>query len=98
MSQIDSEINILLDRLIGLEEKKRIEMEKEGEKKKNPLSTLKNIIDEKREQIKRNNYSQNIPLARFYDEEKLAMIEPIFYMLKNIQDRLEILEKNKNSN
>ena len=98
MSQIDSEINTLRDRLIGLEEKKRIEMEKEEEKKKNPLGTLKNIIDEKREQIKRNSYSKNIPLARFYDEEKLAMIEPIFAMLKNIQDRLEILEKNKNSN
>ena len=57
MSQIDSEINILRDKLIGLEEKKRIEMEKEEEKKKNPLNTLKNIIDEKREQIKRNSYS-----------------------------------------
>jgi hypothetical protein len=98
MSQIDSEINILRDKLIGLEEKKRIEMEKEEEKKKNPLGTLKNIIDEKREQIKRNSYSKSIPLARFYDEEKLAMIKPIFAMLKNIQDRLEILEKNKNSN
>lgn len=47
----------------------------------------------KRRTINRNSYSKSIPLARFYDQEKLEMMEPIFNMLKDIQDRLEILEK-----
>jgi len=93
MSQIENEINMLRDRLNGLEEQKRIENEKEKEKRDNPLNVLKNIIDAKRRTIERNNYSKSIPLARFYDQEKLEMMEPIFNMLKDIQDRLEILEK-----
>jgi len=93
MSQIENEINMLRDRLNGLEEQKRIENEKEKEKRDNPLNVLKNIIDEKRRTINNNSYSKSIPLARFYDQEKLEMMEPIFNMLKDIQDRLEILEK-----
>jgi hypothetical protein len=58
-----------------------------------PLKTLENIIDEKKKQIKNNSYSKSIPLARFYDQEKILFLEPIFHMLKNIQDRLEVLEK-----
>jgi hypothetical protein len=93
MSQIENEINMLRNKLIGLEEQKRIETEKEKEKRDNPLNVLKNIIDEKRRTINRNSYSKSIPLARFYDQEKLEMMEPIFNMLKDIQDRLEFLEK-----
>ena len=93
MSQIENEINMLRNKLIGLEEQKRIETEKEKEKRDNPLNVLKNIINEKRKQINNNSYSKSIPLARFYDQEKLAMMEPIFNMLKDIQDRLEFLEK-----
>jgi hypothetical protein len=58
-----------------------------------PLNVLKNIIDEKRKRIERNSYSKSNALARYYDQEKLEMMEPIFNMLKDIQDRLEILEK-----
>jgi hypothetical protein len=34
-------------------------------------------------------------LARFYDEEKVAMMEPIFNMLKDIQQRLTVLEQGR---
>ena len=95
MAQIENEINILRQKLASLEEIKKIEEQKEIEKLKNPLKTLESIIDEKRNQIERNSYSKSIPLARFYDQEKLATLEPIFNMLKNIQERLEVLE-NKN--
>jgi histidyl-tRNA synthetase len=93
MSQIENEINMLRDRLNGLEEQKRIENEKEKEKRDNPLNVLKNIIDEKRRTINNNSYSRSNALARYYDQEKLEMMEPIFNMLKDIKDRLEILEK-----
>jgi hypothetical protein len=76
-----------------LEEQKKLEEEQETIKKSNQLNTFKNIIDKKRNQIDNNSYSKSIPLARFYDQEKLEMMESIFNMFINIQDRLEKLEK-----
>jgi hypothetical protein len=93
MAQLDSELNTLRIRLATLEEQKRIKSETASEKKAFPLKTLEGIIDEKKKQIDRNSYSKNLPLARFYDEEKVAFLEPIFNMLKNIQERLDALEK-----
>lgn len=89
MSHLDSELKTLRIRLAMLEEQKRIELEK----KEFPLKTLEDIIDEKRKQIERNSYSKSLPLARFYDQEKVAFLEPILNMLKNIQERLDALEK-----
>ena len=93
MSQLDSELNTLRIRLATLEEQKRIQTEIASEKKAFPLKTLEVIIDEKRKQIERNSYSKSFPLARFYDQEKVAFLEPIFNILKNIQERLDALEK-----
>jgi len=93
MSQLDSELNALRIRLSTLEEQKRIESETASEKKAFPLKTLEAIIDEKRKQIERNSYSKSFPLERYNDKEKLAFLEPIFNMLKNIQERLDALEK-----
>ena len=93
MSSIYSELENLRLRLAALEEQKRIEAETAAEKKANPLKTLEGILDEKKRQIERNRYSKSIPLARFYDQEKVSYLEPIFNMLKNIQERLEVLEK-----
>ena len=93
MSQIDSELNRLKSRLSLLDEQKRIETEKEVERKANPMKVIEDIIDEKKKQIENNRYSKSIPLARFYDVEKVKMLEPIFNMLADIQRRLELLEK-----
>jgi hypothetical protein len=76
-----------------LEEQKKLDEEQKTIKKSNPLNIFKNIIDKKKNQIDNNSYSKSIPLARFYDQEKLEMMEPIFNMFINIQDRLEKLEK-----
>jgi hypothetical protein len=93
MSKLDSEINTLRLRLATLEEQKRIDSETASDKKAYPLKTLEGIIDEKRKQIERNSYSKSVPLARFYDQEKVAFLEPIFNILKDIQERLDVLEK-----
>ena len=93
MSAIDSEVERLRLRLAALEQQKRIEEASAAEKKAFPLKTLEGILDEKRKQIERNRYSKSFPLARYYDQEKLAYLEPIFNMLKNIQERLDVLEK-----
>jgi hypothetical protein len=93
MSQLDSELNSLRIKLATLEEQKRTETKKALDKKEFPLKTLEEIINEKRKQIERNSYSKSLPLARFYDQEKVAFLEPIFNMLQNIQERLDVLEK-----
>ncbi len=93
MSLLDSELTSLRLRLATLEEQKRIETEHASEKEAFPLKALEGIIDNKKKQIERNNYSKSVPLAAFYDREKVAYLDPIFNMLKNIQERLEILEK-----
>jgi hypothetical protein len=91
-TEMESELNLLKQRLAFLEEQKRIQIEKEIEKKANPLKVLEIIIDEKKKKIANNRYSKSIPLARFYDEEKISMLEPIFNMLLDIQKRLDVLE------
>ena len=93
MSQLDSELDRLRLRMVALEEQKRKEAEVESEKKSFPLKTLECIINEKKGQIERNSYSKSIPLARFYDQEKVRYLEPILDALKNINERLDALEK-----
>ena len=99
MSQLDSELNALRTRLATLEEQKRIELEIISEKKAFPLKMLEGIIDEKRKKIERKSYCHStvgllsIDLQRFMDQEKVEFLEPIFNMLKNINERLESLEK-----
>jgi hypothetical protein len=93
MSHLDSELNSLRLRLVALEEQKRIETEIAAEKKTFPLKTLDDFVDKKKDQVQNNRYSKSIPLARFYDQEKLEYLQPILDMLKNIQGRLEALEK-----
>ena len=95
MSNIDSELTLLRQKIEMLEKQKRAEDELKAMKEANPLATLGQIIDEKKQQISRNSYSKSFPLAKFYDEEKVAMMEPIFNMLKDIQQRLEVLEQGK---
>ena len=95
MSNIDSELTLLRQKIEMLEKQKKAEDEIKAAKEANPLATLGQIIEEKKQQINRNSYSKSIPLARFYDEEKVAMMEPIFNMLKDIQQRLTVLEQGR---
>ena len=92
MSAIDSELSLLKQRLAALEEQKRIEAEKDAEKKANPMKVLEMIIEEKKKKIENNRYSKSIPLAQYYDQEKVAMLEPILNALQDIQKRLTALE------
>lgn len=101
MSQLDSELNQLRTRIAALEEQKRIETEKAAEKKAFPLKTLQEIIAEKKRRIERKfstpkeyQFYRGCPQTRekLYDQEKVEFLEPILNMLKDIQQRLEVLE------
>jgi hypothetical protein len=91
MNQLDIEIEVHRNRIAYLEKQKEAELKK----KTVPLETLEAIIDGKKKQIENNRYSKSLPLARFYDQEKVGYLEPILDALKNIQERLDALENTK---
>ncbi len=92
MSHIDTEIQQLNERLAVLEKKKQDEIRQNEEKRKFPLQTLEKIIEDKKQKILQNRYSKNIPLARFYDVEKIEMLEPIHALLQSLNERVAALE------
>jgi len=53
---------------------------------------LVDFVKEKKNSIERNRYSKSIPLARFYDQEKVKYLEAIFNILNEIDSRLKKLE------
>ena len=114
MSQIDTELNLLKQRLATLEEQKRIEDEKE---RTNPIKILGEILDEKKKlrnvgRPAKTNVTYNVtvngnkvgrleeyPIDWLCDQnDKAKYLEPIFNILKSINERLDALEnKNKES-
>jgi hypothetical protein len=89
MTTINNEIEQLRRRLAELEEKKRVE---ESLPKQDPMNLLEKFIQDKKNQLERGRYSKNVPLAAFYDREKVDFLEPILYALKDIHERLTALE------
>jgi hypothetical protein len=53
------------------------------------MKKLENLMEKLRDRIQRNSYSKSVPLARFYDEQKLEMLEAIHGVFKTILERLE---------
>jgi len=93
MSQLDTELTLLKQKIAALEEQKRIELEKEAEKKENPLKVLEEILNEKKKWIHDNN--------KIYEERKIQ--NPKLYFINekdkhpeshffNENDKLAILE------
>lgn len=89
MNSIDHELMILNAKIVELEEKKK----REDEKRNNPIAILENFIEVKKRAVERNSYSNNLPLARKYDQEKIVMIEPVLVVLKNLLERVSRLEE-----
>lgn len=89
MNTIDNQLMILHAKIVELEEKKR----REDERRNNPIAVLENFIDIKKQAIERNSYSNNLPLARKYDQEKILMIEPVLIVLKDLLERVTKLEE-----
>jgi hypothetical protein len=89
MNSIDNQLMILHAKIEELEEKKR----REDERRNNPIMVLENFVEIKKQAVERNSYSNNLPLARKYDQEKILMIEPVLIVLKNLLERVEKLEQ-----
>jgi len=95
MSQLDSELNTLRIRLAALEEQKRIEAEMASEKKAFPLKTLEDTIINFRQKANRGCGKIGSSQRESYlnSRRELIFLEPILIALKDIQGRLEILER-----
>ena len=109
MSQLDSEINLLKQQINKLEEQKKIQEETEIKKKENPLNKLKDIIDKRNEEIDKqtynikkqfgpsicniDTYNPHINNDTKQNIRTMSFLEPIFYMLKDINERLQVIEK-----
>ena len=89
MNTVEHELMILHAKIAELEEKKR----REDERRNNPIMVLENFIELKKQCVERNSYSNNLPLARKYDQEKILMIEPVLIVLKNLLERVSKLEE-----
>jgi len=97
MNQVDSELRLLRQRMLYLEQQKIAELERELQKKAHALQILENFIEEKKDRIRQNRYSRSVPIAAYYDGEKIAFLEPILNVLKDFQTRLEALESAKST-
>jgi hypothetical protein len=89
MNSIDNQLMVLHAKIAELEEKKR----REDERRNNPIMVLENFIEVKKQCVERNSYSNNLPLARKYDQEKILMIEPVLIVLKDLLERVSRLEE-----
>ena len=89
MNSIDNQLMVLHAKIEELEEKKR----REDERRNNPIMVLENFIEVKKQAVERNSYSNNLPLARKYDQEKILMIEPVLIVLKDLLERVAKLEE-----
>jgi hypothetical protein len=88
MNSIDNQLMVLHAKIEELEEKKR----REDERRNNPIMVLENFVEIKKQAVERNSYSNNLPLARKYDQEKILMIEPVLIVLKDLLERVSNLE------
>jgi len=91
MSQLDSELIMLHKRVAALEEQKRKEAEIASEKKELPLKTFEALVDYHESLVPGKDQYQTEKWRK--SREKLKFLKPILDVLKDIQGRLEILEK-----
>jgi hypothetical protein len=89
MNSIDNQLMVLHAKIAELEEKKR----RDDERRNNPIMVLENFVEIKKQAVERNSYSNNLPLARKYDQEKILMIEPVLIVLKDLLERVSRLEQ-----
>jgi hypothetical protein len=90
MNRLDEELVLLRNRIAAIEEKKR----REEENKMNPMTKLESVIDEKKKNHRYpgpgSHKDRFISYNRLTGE--LAYLEPILYLLQEIQGRLTALE------
>jgi hypothetical protein len=92
MAHLDEELKTLRLKLAALEEQKRVEADAEAEKKANPMKTLETNLNETKRSIEYHSKHK-----RWYEalhaRQRAADLQSILEMLKQIQTRLDVLER-----
>jgi len=95
MNSITEEIQQLQLKLNELEKQKK---EKDENDKKTSIDynfgVINNLLNKKKTQIANNDYSKSIPLARWYDEQRVLYLNAIYNILQVFNERLDKLENN----
>lgn len=86
---MEAEINAIRKRLVELENAR---LEAEARAKVPPIDILEEFVEAKKTRIARKSYSKNNPLAEFYDREKVEFLQPILDALRDINERLDVIE------
>ena len=92
MSRIDEDLTALRLKIDALEEKKRLETEAAAEKKAFPMKTLETIATDIKRSVE-NHYQKKRWQECNQARGTIVYLEPIIEALKQIQDRLDILEQ-----
>jgi len=96
MSFVSEEIKKLQSRIIELEKQEQQENETLNKNSiTHNFTIITDLLTEKKTSIKNNNYSKNIPLARYYDEELVTHLEAIYNILQILDTRLSKIENAK---
>ena len=84
---VDIEINTLRERISFLENQK-----KELCSPVDNFKVLSDFISERKRSVDMNRYSKSVPLAKYYDEQKVLYLNAIFNILVDLDNRLTNLE------
>jgi len=96
MSFVSEEIKKLQLRIIELEKQEQLENETLDKNSiTHNFTIITDLLTKKKTSIKNNNYSKNIPLARYYDEELVTHLEAIYNILQILDTRLSKIENAK---
>ena len=96
MNSISEQLNELKSKIIELENEQLFINEMNNKKSTSHNFTILNdFLIEKKTAIKNNNYSKSIPLAQYYDIQRVKYVEAIVNLLEIMDERLTKLE-NKN--
>jgi hypothetical protein len=56
------------------------------------MEKLQALAKDKKDAITRNKYSKSIPLAQYYDQEKLTLMETLIEIIQQQNERIQRLE------
>jgi hypothetical protein len=87
------EVTVIESKLAILKKKIENHGTKPEVRKQNPIGILEKLIIDKQDVLTRNRYSQSVPLAAYYDNEKLVLMKTLMDIIVDLDSRLVELEQ-----
>lgn len=92
-SSMENDIQMLRAQLAAMEKTmaEQVAARCLAEKQANAMGRLRTILDTTRESLSANRYSY--PMARYYDENKMDLIDALVDIMEGLTDRIALLER-----